>query len=243
LGHAIEADIVYAESLRSQRGTSFCTEIRALPNAKKEQPNMIELTTGTERQDKVRNSSPEIVVLRTESREDLARILEELTRDVDPQDSIERMYVRDIAHHDWEIMRFRRVKTGILNNAMRFALQSILRQIQFPPAANMSLEIWLAPEKLAYDWLVSQEARDRVFALLQEAGLDMSAIEAEAYRFRADDIEKADRQLLSAAAARERTLRSVVRYRKEFARQLRQSSDRVLAAEAVPSIANTLPEN
>jgi hypothetical protein len=45
-----------------------------------------------------------------------------------------------------------------------------------------------------------------------------------------------DKSPIASAAARESTLRSVVQHRKEFARQLRQSSDRVLAAEAVPSI-------
>jgi hypothetical protein len=178
------------------------------------------------------------VVLRTESKADLAKLLADLSRDIEPRDSIERTYVEDGAYHVLEIMRYRRIKTGILNNALKTALVQILRQIQFPPSTGLSYKYWLAPERLAYDWLFDQEGKRRVMSLLQEAGFDESAIEAAAYRLVADDLEKAGRMLDNAQERRDKALRAIAKYRKSFADQLRRSCDRVLAADETPRIAN-----
>jgi hypothetical protein len=72
---------------------------------------------------------------------------------------------------------------------------------------------------------------------LKEAGLDESAIEAKAYTLVADDLEKANRMLESAREGRDRALRSIAKYRKSLAAQLRRNSDRVLGADQVPLIA------
>jgi hypothetical protein len=134
-------------------------------------------------------------------------------------------------------MRYRRVKTGLLNNALRIALTKILNDIRLPAALNPS-HGWLIADGLSHGWLFDKEDRRQVLSLLQEAGFDESAIEAGAYRLVADDLEKADRMIHSAQAGRDKALRSIAKYRKSFADRLRRSSDRTLAADEVPSIAN-----
>jgi hypothetical protein len=121
-------------------------------------------------------------VLRTESKDDLARLLADISQDIEPKNSIEQMYVSDIAHHTWDIMRYRRVKNGIMNNALRTALAHVLDRILLPPSNTMAYESWVASKLLSWEWLFDQESKRRVSSLLQEAGLDESAIEAEAYR-------------------------------------------------------------
>jgi hypothetical protein len=177
-------------------------------------------------------------VLRTESKDDLARLLADISQDIEPKNSIEQMYVSDIAHHTWDIMRYRRVKNGIMNNALRTALTHVLNQILLPPSSRMACERWAASELLSWEWLFDQESKRRVSSLLQEAGLDESAIEAEAYKRVADDLEKADRMLKAAQDRRDKALRSIAKYRRSVADQLQRNSDRVLAADEVPSIAN-----
>jgi hypothetical protein len=93
--------------------------------------------------------------------------------------------------------------------------------------------------KLAYDWSFSQESKDCVSALLEEAELDMRAVEADALRLSLDDIERVDRLLTAAEARRDKVLRSIAWYRECFAKKLQKSSERILATEEVPSIVSS----
>jgi len=72
---------------------------------------------------------------------------------------------------------------------------------------------------------------------LRKAGLDESAIEAQAFCLVADDLEKARLMVNSAEDGRDKALRSIDKHRKNFAKRLRRASDRVLAADQVPSMA------
>ena len=178
-------------------------------------------------------------LLRTESEEDFEKLFDELKRDVQPATFVELMYVSDIANRTWDIIRHRRNKAGIINNAFRTALANILRPILLPPGAAYDtyiLETDLTARKLAYDWFFSQESKDRVSALLEEAELDMGAAEAEALRLSLDHIERVDRLLTAAEASRDKALRSIAWCRESFTNKLQQSSERILAAEQVPSI-------
>jgi hypothetical protein len=179
------------------------------------------------------------VLLRTESKADFNKTYEDLCREITPRNGIERMFVGEVAYHVLEYVRYGRIKTAILNNALQNALEHILRQILLPPSTHLSLDIWMAPKKLAYDWLVDPEAKRRVRAVLKEAGCDESAIEAQAFNMVADQLENAARMMERAREGRDKALRSIVKYRKSFADQLRRSSDRLIAeVEAASRLAN-----
>jgi hypothetical protein len=185
---------------------------------------------------KPRDPYSELNFLRTESKDGLAILLADISQDIEPIDSIERIFVQDVASYTWDILRYRRIKTAILDNAFGKAVQLILYQIQLPPSANLMAERWSAAEYLGFQWASDPECRNQVLSLLEEAGFDESAIEAIAYQIVAEDLERADRMLNSAHTARDKALRSIVKYRKSFAIRLRQSSDRVLAAGKVPGV-------
>jgi hypothetical protein len=180
-------------------------------------------------------------LLRTESEEDFEKLFDELKRDVQPATFIELMYVRDIAVIMWDILRHSRDKANIINNAFRTALTNLLQPILLPPSASGAYihETLLSAQKLAYDWFYSQEGKDQVSELLQEAGLDIRAVEAEAFRLRLDEIERVDRVLTGLEARRDKALRSIIWCRENFATKLQQSSERILAAEEVPGIVSS----
>jgi hypothetical protein len=177
-------------------------------------------------------------VLRTESKADLARIRAEITQDIEPADFIERECAEDMTFVTWEIRLHRRVKTGTLNNAMREALAQILYEILLPPSADRAVECRKSADNLSHGWLIDPESKRTVSNLLEEAGLDESAIEAKAYTLVADDLEKVDRLLNSALDRRDKILRSLAKYRRSLSVLFRRNSDRVLAADEVPLIAN-----
>jgi hypothetical protein len=183
-------------------------------------------------------------LLRTESEEDFGKLFDELKRDIEPATFVELTYVFEVAQIIWDIMRYRRDKAGIINNTFRKALVNLLQQILPPPGAGsnlLSLQLRSKAQQLASEWFSSQESKDRVSGLLEEAELDLRAVEAEALRLSLDDMERVDRLLTAAEASRDKALRSIAWYRESFARKLRQSSERILAAEQVPSIVSPDP--
>jgi hypothetical protein len=199
---------------------------------------------GTELPAKSRRRKPRdlyspLNVLRTESKDDWDRLRAAISPDVAPKNFIEEMYVTEATHYTWEVRRFHRIKTGILNNAFKAAVEQILNQILFPPGKNLLrlFAKWEATRDNAYQWLSDPEMRRRVSSLLKEAGLDESALEAAAYRLVANYLEQADRMLRSAEDGRDKAFRRIANYRKSFADKLSRASDRVLAADQVPSIA------
>ena len=101
----------------------------------------------------------------------------------------------------------------------------------------MVVERWRSARHLSHAWLLDPESKRQVAGLLKEAGLAEFAIEAKAYTLVAGELENANRMLESAREGRDRALRSIAKYRKSLALQLRRNSDRVLAADQVPLIA------
>lgn len=177
-----------------------------------------------------------INILRTESKSDLAKLQAEIERDIYPTDIIERGFVDDIVSHTWEIWRYERVATGIHNNALRKALAYILYEILLPSSKAMAIECWMSAQRLSHGWLIDPETKRQVATLLKEAGLDESAIEARAYTLVADHLSNANRMSKSAREGRDRALRSIAKYRKSLAAQLRRNSDRALVADQTPLI-------
>ena len=71
-------------------------------------------------------------------------------------------------------------------------------------------------------------SKSRSPELLREFNLDETAIEAEAFRKSADDLERIDRLMASAEARRDKALVCIAQYRGDFGALLRESSDRLV---------------
>jgi len=186
---------------------------------------------------------PYPMVLITEREDDFSSLHEELEQEIQPRNFIERMYVGDIAALLWEIIRLRRFKTAMLNQALRVALQNVLKQIFFKPECLEKAVYELEAETLADDWFHSQKAKNQVAKLLDQFHLDESAIEAEAFRIMSSDIDKLDRMLTLAEVRRDKALHCIADYRDSLARRLRQSSQQILDAEDVRHIEHTPSAN
>jgi hypothetical protein len=191
---------------------------------------------------KARDAYAGFNVLRTESDADLAKMLADISEGIGPVDVFERIYVRDVAFYNWEMMRYQRIITATLNNALRRALERILQRIVIPYSIFMKPEIfvesWKSSERLSHGWLIDPGDQRQVSLLLEESGFDESAIEAEAYTMVADQLECAHRMLKINEEGRERVLRSLAKHRKRLAADVRRNANRILAADQAPAIAN-----
>ena len=179
-------------------------------------------------------------LLITESEDEFDRIRDALDQELKPRGIIEQVYVADIAYLAWEILRLRRCKAGIINSAFRAALEKFLTQLLRPPG-GYSHQVKNEAESLAHTWFSDAAAKKQVSELLAQFQLDEFSIEAEAIRSVGDNLEQLDRLLASLESRRNKALRCVAEYRGGLARQLRESSDRiiegnkVLALEHAPS--------
>jgi hypothetical protein len=173
-------------------------------------------------------------ILRTESKDDLNKLFDDISRDIDPVDSIEKLWISDIVSLTWDILRYRRIKTGLLANESKTAVRSV-----FDSLLPQDAEGWSKSNSLARAWSgPDRDDKHEAVTFLLEFGIDEFAIEARAYYLAADGLEQVGRMENAAQAARDKSLRSIAKYRKGFAAKLQRSADRVLAADEVPSIAN-----
>jgi hypothetical protein len=174
------------------------------------------------------HASPPLLI--TESAEEFASLREQLEQEIKPKGIVEQIYLDDLAAIVWEIQRLRRCKTAIINNALRAALKRLLGQALFDVVDPEDLgdDGTEQVEDFADRWFTNKQIRKEVLKILGRYHLDESAIEAEAIRLTASDLEVIDRMLTFLRARLDRTLRCVADYRDGLAKRLRQSSDRIL---------------
>ena len=166
-------------------------------------------------------------LLITERQGDFDLIRDALNREINPSGIIDQMYVADLAHLTWDILRCRRCKSGIINLAFRDALGDVLEQVLRKPGES-HYSVKDEAEELARKWFSDREAKEHIVELLNQFQLDEVAIEAEAIRKSAADLELLDRLLASSKSRRNRALRCIAEYRSVLAQQLKESSARLL---------------
>jgi MoxR-like ATPase len=150
------------------------------------------------------NRRPNLLV--TESNRDFARRRKKLTEQIRPTGPIEDAYANELVHNDWELDRFRRIAAGIVNNNVVQAVGNLLKQLLPRQRFAAHLDRAQAAEELARHWPGDKTVRAEVANLLRECQLDESAIEAEAFRLSAADLESAYRIMAFKQARRDKDL-------------------------------------
>jgi hypothetical protein len=171
-------------------------------------------------------------LLITESQETFDRIRDALDQEIQPRGILEQIYVEDIAYLTWEVLRLRRSKAAIVNLAFRDALKELITQLLLEPG-QYTHQLGDQPEELARDWFSDPKIKKQIADLLREFDLDESAIEAEAIRKSADDLERIDRLMASAEVRRDKALVCVTQYRGDFGALLRDGSNRLIKKETL----------
>jgi hypothetical protein len=185
-----------------------------------------------ERVHPIRRLLPATPLLPSDSREEFDRLLEAINQEIKPRGVMEEMHTVDIAYYAWWIQRMRRCKAGIISAEFRRALEDILDRLMQEPGDSRRVHIGNATraeaENLAKEWFTDDGAKEQVLELFNQFQLDESAIEAVAVRRCAADLERIDRMLASFEARRQKALRQILEYRDDFARRLRDASNRII---------------
>ena len=161
-------------------------------------------------------------LLLTESADEFVRLQTMLAQEIDPHGIIEEMHVAETAKIVWEMLRIHRCKAAMINTAFREALKKLLMQLWKEPGEPMPYE---ESQELALAWFTDPKAKEDVTEILGRFQLDQTAIEAEAIKSLAPDLEVLDRMLMTLEARRNRAIRGVAEYRESFAKRVQQGSD------------------
>jgi hypothetical protein len=162
-------------------------------------------------------------LLKGENPKSYNQLLAGVTADVAPSDSLERIWTNDVVQQTWEAIRWQRLKTAGLNNAMTDALTRLLVAIN--P---------MGPKRLAEAWAAGEPSDvKRVEDLLASAGMTIDYVQAKALELKLEFIDGLDRLITSAELRRSAIFREIDRHRdrKQFAKALRAKIAEIEDAE------------
>src|SRR4029079_8373058 len=157
---------------------------------------------------------------------------EQLERELEPQDLIERIWTQDFAVLTLEIFRCRRFKIGVIRIAMVRALADIITQIR--PCRDFldTLEAESKAQQQANAFFRDPKVKQEILQMLSDSGLDENSIEAAAFRLERVTLSALEGTLSDLERRRYKLLRNIDRKRKSFAAKVRLTAARIDEAEA-----------
>jgi hypothetical protein len=164
-----------------------------------------------------------VPVLITENAEEFDEFSGQIEQDIKPRGPLERMLCERIAQLFWEIRRYDRCKSAIINAAYGPALRDLLDQ-----AGADSEE----REELAERWFTDAAAKTEVKEKLRQINLDEDAIEAEAIRRSSTELELLEKIIGGLETRLRSALSSMAQYR-DVIIQWRGRSEPVIEAKLV----------
>jgi hypothetical protein len=162
-------------------------------------------------------------LIRGENVRSYDELLERICATLQPRDSLEEIWIREIVDLVWETFRLRRAKASLMTDAARREVERQLDTIH-PGAQQIAIE-WAAG---------GADAAVEVERLLASTGLSMDRIVARAMSNALHNMERLDRMLVSVEGRRGAALRELDRHRAPLAQKLRCAIAQAEDAELVP---------
>ncbi len=154
-----------------------------------------------------------------ESEQDYDSFLVAVTAAVEPEDIIERLWVKDFVDLKWETMRLRRLLASVL---MSTANSILADQLRMGNAGQIDgVQVFTLPDLLKGFTDGDEKAVAEVGRVLALRGKDWDMILAQALLEKLDEIDPIDRMIAGADARRNKVLQEIDRRRDAFARRLR----------------------
>jgi hypothetical protein len=171
-------------------------------------------------------------LLSTERREHFEGILAQLVVAIAPANTIEQMWVYDVAVLVWEMMRLRRYKTMFIERKLGVAASHIAREFLGDDEEADDDETEDSqldnnePDDIRY--IRDGQPRRRLTDALAERNLTTDVIDAEAFRSASYLIKDIEPMLASLQARRDSIIREIGTYRESLARKVKAAIDDVI---------------
>lgn len=165
--------------------------------------------------------SEESLLLPGENFRDFEAIRQMMVDDIQPESNIEWLWTLDLVELSWEILRYRRLKTRILNAHRAAAIEAILLRLDGAgmPAEAMPI-VQIKAKRTASEWRDDPEAAIDIEARLYRSGIDSIDLNAEVF-VQAREVFQMFDQLIQLAQNRRMGLLREISVRREFARRAR----------------------
>ncbi len=134
-------------------------------------------------------------------------LMDRFTKLIEPKDTMEWLWVKDMTDHTWEVRRLRRFKVLFVE----------LRRDQWHHNKQL----------LAVKWIEEDEESECAQVPVPDSEKDS----ADLFMDLIDKYKSADQLIASAELRRDRTLREIERRREDLARRLRKASDEIIEGE------------
>lgn len=167
-----------------------------------------------------------------EDREKYQQLLTLIGETIKPRDVFEQFWVADVANQVWETVRYRVVTLGLIAVTTTRALEAVLGPLVPNGLGHLDLEWPSKAAKMAHEYVVGEtEAVEKVHAVLQTAGLDLKAVNAEATALRVAEFSRINQLLAKAETRRVATLRAIERHRTGLGALLQKVAEQFEKAE------------
>jgi hypothetical protein len=153
-------------------------------------------------------------------------LLTQVSRDVQPSNTVERIWVREVVDDTWELLRFRRAVTNLISNEIPFYLRRVLA----PIAARSIDSYWM--DDIVKKWEERKlSAISSVKDLLASKWKTLDAVIAITLADKLDTVERLEHLITIAKGRRDATLREIDRRRAALGQILRDKVREVEDAE------------
>jgi hypothetical protein len=155
-------------------------------------------------------------------------LLEEVRRQVAPNDVIEQIYVRDIVDLTWELMRARRLKVGLLHKGQVAAIKRLLPSYNRGGPGGFVGQLRNAKPSVTGATTAALGFSESLKAL-EKFGITLDEVNAHAYAIEREAITRLDQTMMQIEARRNFALREIEKRQEAFARRLNESVRQVEA--------------
>jgi hypothetical protein len=132
----------------------------------------------------------------------------------------------------WDILRYEKMKVGMLLNHRRAALESLLRKIQADTASRGgNSEAALSEARpLAAQWFADPASRPAIIETFGKAGFPANAVDVEAFQLALPNLVSIERLVVSTQKRLDQYLKVVEKSSKPAAAELRAATTKVIDA-------------
>lgn len=182
------------------------------------------------------NANANVTQLCKDDPADYAALRQRIAAVLNQDDLFEEFWADDLTRQLLESARYRRMLVGLLQASLQRALQRLLAPMVDLAEGVEELIVQsvekLPSEKLAQGYFAREAlAMERVDEVLQRAGLDWDAVQAEAMAMRSSEFQRLNQLLAKAEARRAATLRAIERHREGLGPQLAAVAEALAQAD------------
>lgn len=157
-------------------------------------------------------------VIGGENIHDYSALYERLVSAVDPTDTIEEIWIKDIADLIWELQRLRRFKAQMLRSLEYVGVDELLKAIATPSVRANMVDVWRGGDAADV-----QQIRQ----FIHNCGFSDETITAHVLAANIALFENLDRMIARVENRREKILREIDRRRTAFAISVRKASNEI----------------